>query len=129
MQWLSQNWLWIALGIGALIFMTRRGGIGGCGFGHSRNHGHDEVSHESTPPVAGSRPGTLIDPVSGHAFPASEAAFSTVHRGRGYYFETRENRDAFEADPEGYLTRSPSAGQAIGADEDHRERPRRRHGC
>ena len=35
MEWLSQNWVWLALGIGA-IFMMRRGG-GCCG-----SHGGDE---------------------------------------------------------------------------------------
>ena len=37
MQWLSQNWIWLALGIG-MVLMMRRGGHGGCCGGG----GHDE---------------------------------------------------------------------------------------
>ena len=38
MDWLSQNWLWIALWIGAVFFMTR---MGGCGMSHAGGHQHD----------------------------------------------------------------------------------------
>lgn len=34
MSWLAQNWVWIALAIGAYFFMTR---AAGCGAGHSRH--------------------------------------------------------------------------------------------
>ncbi len=37
MQWLSQDWIWLALGIGA-IFLVRQGGLGCRGAGH---HAHD----------------------------------------------------------------------------------------
>ena len=37
MNWLSSNWLWLALGVGALaLFASSRGG---CGMGH-RGHDH-----------------------------------------------------------------------------------------
>lgn len=39
MDWLSQNWIWIALAIGFFFLMNRMGvsgcGIGGCGMGRS----------------------------------------------------------------------------------------------
>jgi hypothetical protein len=39
MDWLSQNWIWIALAIGAFLLFRRMGvggcGMGGCGMGHS----------------------------------------------------------------------------------------------
>ncbi len=40
MEWLAQNWIWVALGIGAVLMMGRgaRGGGGCCG-GHG---GHDQ---------------------------------------------------------------------------------------
>ena len=34
MEWLTQNWIWLALAIG-MIFMMRRGGAGGCCGGHN----------------------------------------------------------------------------------------------
>ena len=40
MNWLAQNWVWIVVGI-ALIWMVRRGGMAGCGMGHS-GHGSDQ---------------------------------------------------------------------------------------
>ncbi len=129
MQWLAQNWIWIALGIGALFFVTRMGGVGGCGIGHSGSHRRSDGGYQNPPPAAGNRPGNLFDPVSGRAFAAGNAPFSTVYRGRAYYFESRENRNAFEADPEKYLAGSSVAGQAIGSEDAYRERPRRRSGC
>lgn len=33
MDWLSQNWIWLALGVG-MVLMMRRGGAGGCCGGH-----------------------------------------------------------------------------------------------
>jgi hypothetical protein len=33
MEWLSQNWGWLAFGV-AMLFMMRRGGAGGCCGGH-----------------------------------------------------------------------------------------------
>ena len=39
MNWLAQNWVWIVVGVG-LIWMMRRGGMAGCGMGHS-GHGSE----------------------------------------------------------------------------------------
>lgn len=38
-DWLSGNWIWILLGLGALWFVFRGGGMR-CGMG---GHGHDEA--------------------------------------------------------------------------------------
>ena len=45
MEWLSQNWIWLALGIGAVFMMTRgaRGGGGCC----SGDTGHDQGKAEA----------------------------------------------------------------------------------
>lgn len=126
MEWLLQNWLWIALGVGALFFMMR---MGGCGMGHSAGHHSHEESSDTAPPPA-NRPGNLYDPVSGHAFAAGNAPISTVCRGRAYYFESRENRDAFEANPDKYLAGAPAVGELVGSERDYDQQPRHRHhGC
>lgn len=126
MEWLSQNWLWIVLAIGGFFLLTRMGGMGGCGIGHSRRR--DDDGRETVPPAAGNHPGTLFDPVSRHAFVAGNMPFSTVYDGRAYYFESRENRDSFEADPGKYVRGSATAGEVIEADRET-DRPRRRGGC
>lgn len=70
-------------------------------------------------------PQAAFDPVSRRAVTVGGAPVSTVFQGRAYYFESRENRDAFEANPEKYLAGSPAASQLIGS----ADRPRRRRGC
>lgn len=133
MEWFSQNWIWVALGIGALFFMTR---MGGCGMGHSASHRHEngngdgrhQGGSEEAPPASGNRPGNLFDPVSRHGFAAGMTPISTVYGGRAYYFENRENRDAFESDPEKYLTAASAAGQPVESQPNDRPQ-RRRHGC
>ncbi len=129
MNWLTQNWIWIAVAVGGFFLLTRMhrmggmGGMGGCGGGHGAS-GHGGST--TTPDASGSDPGTTIDAVSGHALPADGTAASTVFRGQAYYFESRGNRDAFESDPDKYLAASPQAGRALAPAGD---RPHRRHGC
>ena len=129
MQWLAQNWIWILLGVGLLFFMARRGGIGGCGTGHAGRHHHSQGDPKNLPPVANDDQTARIDPVSRRALQASGSPISTVYRGHAYYFETRSNREAFEAEPEKYLAGSPDTGQPIESLGAYRDRPRRRHGC
>jgi hypothetical protein len=45
MEWLSQNWIWLAFAA-AMIFMMRRGGAGGCCGGH----GSDDKATEGAKP-------------------------------------------------------------------------------
>jgi hypothetical protein len=53
MEWLTQNWIWLALGIGAVLMMRRgahggHGGHGGCCSGSataSRRNGGDAPAH------------------------------------------------------------------------------------
>ena len=58
MEWLAQNWIWLALGIG-FVLMLRRGGHGGhggcCGGGHGSGDGKpaERVASNSTGHVAG----------------------------------------------------------------------------
>lgn len=48
MDWIVQNWLWLALGVGAVFFMSR---MGGCGMSHSGGH-RQEASARAEPPAA-----------------------------------------------------------------------------
>lgn len=127
MAWLTQNWLWILLlGGGAFLMFRMHGMGGGCGGGHGSGHG---TAHEAPPaePPAGSD--VAFDPVSGHALTTGKTAASTVFRGQAYYFETRENRDAFETDPDKYVAAMPTAGRALESAGASADRPRRRGGC
>lgn len=127
MDWLSQNWSWIAIAVGGFFLMTRMGGsLGGgcCGMGQSMNQ--SPQSSNSPPTDRGTGSGTAFDPVSRRALSA-EATISTVYQGRAYYFENRENRDAFETDPKKYLMGSPAVGQVIGSG--GASPTQQRHGC
>ena len=127
MQWLAQNWLWIVLVIGGLFLFTRKGGMSGRGIRRSGSQRRSDGRWEIAPPAAGNRPGNLFDPVSRRAFAAGATPVSAVFGGRAYYFESRENRDAFEANPEKYLAALAGTDQIIEADRDA-DRPRRRRG-
>jgi YHS domain-containing protein len=72
---------------------------------------------------------TAWDPVSRHAVALTGSPISTIYQGRAYYFESRDNRDAFESSPEKYVAGLPGAGQAIGSEAPYADRPRRRGGC
>ena len=123
MDWLSQNWIWIAIAIGGVYFMTRMHGMGG-GMGRSMRRGQADEA----PPDQGRSLGITFDPVSRHAVAPGGSAASAVYHGRAYYFENREDRDTFEADPEKYIASAPEAGQPIGSENPYRQR-RRRGGC
>ncbi len=43
MEWLSQNWIWLAFAVG-MVVMMRHGGAGGCCGG---GHGKDDKSPEA----------------------------------------------------------------------------------
>lgn len=72
---------------------------------------------------------TAFDPVSRRAVAAGGTPISAVYQGLAYYFESRENRDAFESNPDKYLAGSSAGGQPIGAERAPTDRPRRRGGC
>ena len=128
MDWLYQNWILVALAVGAFFLMRRMGGMGGCGMGHSMDHSSgDGTDHPPANDGAGS--GTVLDPVSGRAVTPGGTNVSAVYHGCAYYFESRDNRDAFESAPEKYLAGAPSGGQTIGTESDQERRPHRHHGC
>ena len=95
MDWLTQNWIYLLLLVGVILFM-RFGGMG-CGFGGRHAHpapgpkqqDAEDAPIESSPPT---------DPVSRRTVDPTTAV-ATMYQGRAYYFESRENRDRFEASP------------------------------
>jgi len=50
MEWLSQNWVWLALTIG-IVFMMRRGGHGGCCGGSGHGGGNTSREPGAAPPA------------------------------------------------------------------------------
>lgn len=138
MTWISQNWIWIVVGIALAWFLMRRGmgvhgghmggdGAGGLlgGMGHG---GHGE-SRGSEPPQATpgvNAPEAAVDPVGGQAIRTANAVTS-VYQGRIYYFASKENRDRFEAAPQDYA--SKAAGHPVQSPERAEPRTRRRGGC
>lgn len=112
MNWISQNWVYLLLALGVLFLMTRGGAMG-----HGMHARHGASGHR----FDGDRLEQAIDPVSGRAVDP-QASVATVYRGQEYRFESRENRDLFEAAPDKYAT---PIGSHAGAHE-HRHH---RGGC
>jgi YHS domain-containing protein len=124
MDWLTQNWVWILLAIGA-VWMFSRGGMAGCGMGggHGGHAGRgggaapDGSSSDAAQSggVAATIPEKALDPVSGHEVLTAHAV-SAVYQGRFFFFESGENRQRFEAAPQRYASNAQPP------------QPRRRHG-
>lgn len=130
MNWLGQNWIWVAIAIGVGFYFLRggmgrhagdHGGPGG--LGHAGHGGQPEGRALSAPPSA---PEAAIDPVGGEAVRTS-GALTSVYQGMIYYFASSENRERFEAAPQEYA--SKAAGHPLRPAEAAQERPRRRRGC
>jgi Cu+-exporting ATPase len=108
MEWLAQNWIWLALGIGA-VFMFSRGALGGHG-GHggccgSGGHGGQK----------GAGPEDEIkDPVCGMTVDPKNAAAAAVREGTTYYFCSTSCRDKFEQVPEKYINAAAQGGNQHG---------------
>ncbi len=95
MDWLTQNWTWIALAVGGVFLFTRMGaggcGTGGCGSSRPIGGSRDS-SGISQPTDSGADTRNPVDPVSRHALPVG-SGISAVYQNHAYYFESRENRD------------------------------------
>jgi hypothetical protein len=57
MNWLTQNWVWIALAIGA-VWLFSRGGLAGCGMGGHGGHGGHDGHGGGTGPAPGGTSGS-----------------------------------------------------------------------
>lgn len=98
MDWLTQNWIYLLLLVGVFLFL-RFSGMG-CGFAGRRArpaHGPDDPQGADTPVQSAA----AADPVS-RRMVDPKTAVATIYQGHAYYFESRENRDRFEAAPDRY---------------------------
>lgn len=75
-----------------------------------------------TPPAA-------FDPVSLHTIILDGTPISAIYQGRAYYFESHENRDAFESGPDEYLAGAPASGIPIEVQNAQTDRSRHRAAC
>jgi len=123
MDWLSQNWLWVVIGIGVAYYMFR-GNLGGqMGRGGGSGSGDSGNASYADSRAAASAPEAAVDPVSGEAVRTAQAVTS-LYQDKIYYFASKENRDRFETAPQDYAHRV--AGHPVAGQE---RRPRRRRGC
>lgn len=129
MNWLTQNWIWVAIAL-AIAWLVLRGSLGGHAGGHGgeyiggMGHGaHGYVGEEGQPgrPTDASTPEAAIDPVSGEAVRTTNA-LTSIHEGKIYYFASRENRDRFEAAPHEYAQKAMGQPIRIAASERHHHR-------
>ncbi len=100
MEWISQNWLLIVFGVGMFMLMRR----GGTGCGHARESHPAGAAQDSSHDGHKGRTqtetsGQATDPVSGKALDPGHA-IASMYQGVPIYFESRENRERFEAAPE-----------------------------
>lgn len=100
MEWLNQNWTYLLLLVGVILFM-RFAGMG-CGIGGRRTHPLYGSTHPDGHPTSFDA-AAPTDPVSGRPVDP-KTAVATIHHGRAVYFESRENRDRFEAAPEQFVS-------------------------
>ena len=111
MEWLTQNWAYLLLLVGVILFMRLRGMGRGLGGGQTRDSdGSDRQASVGVEPP--------IDPVSKRPVDP-KSAVTTLYQGSAYYFESRENRDRFESSP-GTYAGATKEGQS--------EHGRHRHG-
>jgi hypothetical protein len=64
MEWLGSNWIWLALGLGALAFFAF--GRGGCGMSHGGRQSDDRSRESTTGPLSRGTGGALADVRAGH---------------------------------------------------------------
>ena len=78
MEFLQANWFWILLGVGAVWFLFRRGGMG-CGMGgHGSHDSRTAQDMRDTPPARGSHDGHRSEESAAREV---ETASARRHRG------------------------------------------------
>ncbi len=128
MEWVSENWIWLLLGLGMVgmhMFGHGRGSHRGHGSGHAHGghgggccggmggHGRTRPEPQSAP-TNEDTPDKAVDPVCGEAVSLTGGK-TAVHDGRVYVFCSQECRDVFEANQQSYLAPSTKAGSVPSA--------------
>ena len=139
MDWLSQNWIWVLVGLGLVFYLFRGGmhGLGGHGAGHGgligMGHEHPGMSADTggaaqqpDARASANAPEAAIDPVSGEAVRTAQA-LTSIYQGKIYFFGSKESRERFEAAPQDYAPKA--TGYSMQAPVREEYRPRRRGGC
>ena len=131
MSWLSQNWIWVVLGVGVLFVLGRyraRGGLSARGYGRSdQSRPSDGFGHGFAGSEHPDQSGPAIDPVTREDV-ATASALTSMYQGRLYYLATAENRQRFETAPAQYAREG--LGHSVGAPQGAgQRRPGRRGSC
>jgi YHS domain-containing protein len=135
MNWLSQNWIWVLLGVGIVWHFARggmhgmggHGGLIGSGYGHAGGSGDTgDAAQQPDARASGNVPEAAIDPVTGEAVRTVQAVTS-IYQAKIYFFASKENRERFEAAPQEYAPKA--TGYSMQAPAREEDRPRRRGGC
>ena len=139
MVWVSQNWIWVALGVGIALYLFRgrlgghaggQGGgfggvLGGMGHeGHAGGGGHVGPGEQPDGSTTSNAPEAAVDPVGGEAV-RTAAALTCLYQEKIYYFASKENRDRFEAAPQEFAQKA--AGYPVHSAETSTQRAHR--GC
>lgn len=103
MHWMIDHWAWLALLVAAAAIVL---GLGHWASGALRAAAGAAVPDEPS-----------VDPVSGEPVLGGGVAV-VLYRGRPYCFNSRENRDRFEANPARFLVSDAPAARSGGG-----------HGC
>lgn len=108
MEWITQNWLLIVFGVGVFMLMRRGGmGCGHSGGSHNAHAGHATGPDNHNGGTQAETSAQATDPVSGKSIDPSQA-IASLHQGLPIYFESRENRERFEASPEQFPYQKPT---------------------
>ena len=97
MEWLTQNWMVVVFAVGSVLLM-RRGGMS-CGHAGGEHRKGAQGDGADASSASARHLAQTMDSVSGRAVDRHNAAGS-FYRGAPIYFESRENRDRYEATPE-----------------------------
>ena len=132
---IALNWGWlVAIGLAPIIITLLPCAVM-CALGlcmHKMSGGAHGGNSSGTANGAIDRdgePAALIDPVSRRTVTAG-SSIASVHQGRIYHFEDRNNRDAFEAEPEKYLAGAQALiGQEVNPAAKPDKTSHKGHGC
>ena len=119
MNWLTQNWPWIVVGVVVLAMLNRSTRY------RRRTLGYPVGDEGSEIPTQAD---TAVDPVTQKTIPTA-GAVTSAFQGRIYYFESPETRLRFEASPAQYAVAAPARRAASSQSEPRAGGHRHGGGC